>query len=47
MRYQGRDNLKAASEQLGHRGTAVTATHYMKRAAVAPDSRAVLEAFGG
>ena len=33
MRYQGRDNLKAASEQLGHRGTAVTATHYMKRAA--------------
>ena len=43
----GRDNLGAASAQLGHSGTAITAKHYVARAAVAPDSRSVLEAFGG
>lgn len=38
--------LEAASRQLGHAGTAVTARHYIERAVVAPDASATLDRLG-
>lgn len=39
-------STKDAAAQLGHSGTAVTTTHYVQRAALAPDVSEVLEALG-
>lgn len=39
-------SLEDAARQLGHRGTAVTAKHYVERKTVAPDLTAVLDKLG-
>jgi integrase len=36
----------AASAQLGHSGIAVTERHYIERAALAPDTSAILQRLG-
>ncbi len=42
----GIDNIRAAADQLGHAGTAVTERHYVAKTHEGPDARAVLEPFG-
>ena len=39
-----KDGLEAASKNLGHSGTAVTAKHYVERDRTVPDSSAALDA---
>lgn len=42
----GLGNLRAAADQLGHSGTAVTERHYVQRTGSGPDARDILESFG-
>jgi integrase len=41
----GLGDLRAAADQLGHSGTAVTERHYIQRTGAGPDARALLEVF--
>ena len=42
----GLGDLRAAADQLGHSGTAVTERHYVQRTGAGPDARHLLEVFG-
>ncbi len=42
----GLGDLRAAADQLGHSGTAVTERHYVQRTGSGPDARALLDVFG-